>query len=256
MSESAHIKIEKSQGIARIALDRPEHNVLDIQMIKDLDAALADIALDLDLKGVVLSGKGRSFCAGVEVSDHSPEKAPRMIAAFDRIFELMDALEIPTIASVHGACLGGGLELAIACDIVVAAEGALLGQPEVKLGFLPPYAAIRLPELVGQARAIEIITTGRRYSAHEAQVLGLVSHCVPDDRLSETVEGLVADIQNSSPLILRLNKRAVKKHLRLPFPMALQGVNDLFLNTLLKTEDTLEGLKSFEEKRRPEWKNR
>ncbi len=255
MSESNHVKLEKNQAIARIILDRPKHNVLDIQMMNALNTILADVADDQELKGVVISGEGRSFCAGVEVADHKPEKADLMITTFNRIFELIHALEIPTISAVHGACLGGGMELAIACDIVVAAESAVLGQPEIKLGFLPPYAAIRLPQLVGPAKAIEICTTGKRYPAREAQSLGFVSHCVADDLLPDTVERLIAEIQASSPLIVRLNKRAVNAHLAMPFHKALFGVSDLFLNTLMKTQDTLEGIRSFEEKRRPEWKN-
>lgn len=256
MSESEHIRTEVKEGIVRIVLDRPKHNVLDIEMMNALNARLAEIGANSEMKAVVLSGEGRSFCAGVEVADHKPEKVGRMIATFNRIFELIEPLEIPTIAAVHGACLGGGLELAIACDIVVAAESAILGQPEIKLGFLPPYAAIRLPQLVGPARAIEICTTGKRYTAREAQTLGFVSHCVPDEQLAETVDSLVAEISANSPLIIRLNKRAVKNHLGMPFAKALLGVSDLFLNTLMKTRDTLEGIRSFEEKRKPEWQNR
>jgi len=156
---------------------------------------------------------------------------------------------------VHGACLGGGMELAIAADILVASENALFGQPEIKLGFFPPYAAVRLPELVGPARAIEICTTGKRYSAAEAQAMGMAAYCVAADAFDDTLAGLVKEIKHCSPLIIRLNKRAIKQNLGKPFAQAIAGANDLFLNTLMKTGDTLEGIASFEEKRRPEWKN-
>ena len=161
-----------------------------------------------------------------------------------------------TIAAVHGACLGGGMEAAIACDIVVAAKSAVFGQPEIKLGFIPPYAAIRLPHLVKPATTIEIYTTGKRYLAEDAKDMGFIAYCVDDGRLAETTETLVKEIQYCSPLIIRLNKRAVKQHTGLAFPAALQGVSDLFLNTLMKTADTLEGIASFEEKRKPVWKNK
>jgi cyclohexa-1,5-dienecarbonyl-CoA hydratase len=121
---------------------------------------------------------------------------------------------------------------------------------------LPPYAAIRLPHLVGPAKAIEVCTTGKRYTAEEAQRMGFVGHVVEDDSLAEYAEKLIGEIQVNSPLIIRLNKRAVKNHLELDFPDAIQGVSDLFLNTLMKTEDTLEGIRSFEEKRKPEWRNK
>jgi cyclohexa-1,5-dienecarbonyl-CoA hydratase len=155
--------------------------------------------------------------------------------------------------------------VAIACDIVIAAKSAIFGQPEIKLGFFPPYAAIRLPQLVGPAKAIEICTpakaieictTGKRYTAEEAMGLGIVGHVAEDDKLAEYTQKLIGEIQANSPLIIRLNKRAVKQHLAVGLSKAIEGVTDLFLNTLMKTEDTLEGIKSFEEKRRPEWKNR
>jgi cyclohexa-1,5-dienecarbonyl-CoA hydratase len=224
-------------------------------MMSEFNTELEELATDDQLKCVVLNGAGPSFCAGVEVSDHRPDMAPKMIETFNRIFELIDRLEVPVIAAVHGVCLGGGMEVAIACDIIAAAQSAQFGQPEIKLAFLPPYAAVRLPHLVGPSKAIEICTTGKRYSAEEAQQMGMVNYVVADDQLSETTDNLVKEIQYSSPLIIRLNKRAVKKHIGMALPNAIESVSDLFLNTLMKTEDVLEGIKSFEEKRRPVWKN-
>jgi cyclohexa-1,5-dienecarbonyl-CoA hydratase len=256
MAELKHIKVEQSDGVARITFARPKHNVLDIEMMNELNGQLEDMAADNGLKCVAIFGEGPSWCAGVEVADHKPELVDEMIATFNRIFERIDKLEVPTMAVVHGACLGGGLEVAIACDIVVASKSAIFGQPEIKLGFLPPYAAIRLPHLVGPAKAIEVCTTGKRYTAEEAQQMGFVGHVAEDDSLAEYAEKLIGEIQVNSPLIIRLNKRAVKNHLGLDFPNAIRGVSDLFLNTLMKTEDTLEGIRSFEEKRKPEWRNR
>ncbi len=256
MTELKNIQIETSDGVAKITLSRPKHNVFDIEMMRDLNAGLENLLNDPQLKCLVLLGEGPSFCAGVEVNDHKPGKVDDMIATFNRIFELIDRFEVPTIAGAHGACLGGGLELAIACDIIVAADRAIFGQPEIKLGFFPPYAAIRLPSLVGQAKAIEICTTGKRYTAKEAKSMGFVSHTVEDEMFSEAVDKIANEIQVSSPLIIRLNKRAVKQHIGMEFSKALQGVGDLFLNTLMKTEDTFEGIRSFEEKRKPVWKNR
>ena len=256
MTELKYLKIEKDGGIAKITLARPKHNVFDIEMMNELNGELEGLIADDDLKGLVIYGDGPSWCAGVEVADHKPEMADDMISTFNRIFELLDKLEVPTIAAVHGACLGGGMEVAIACDIIVAAQSAFFGQPEIKLGFVPPYAAIRLPHLVGPSKAIEVCTTGKRYTAEEARSMGLVNYAVEDDQFNEAVDKLVKEIKHCSPLIIRLNKRAVKQHLGMPFAQALEGVSELFLNTLMKTEDVLEGIASFEEKRRPEWKNR
>ena len=256
MAEGKFIKVNKEKQVARITLDRPKHNVLDIEMMKEFNLELEKIASDDDLKCVVITGEGRSFCAGVEVSDHTPEKVDEMVFVFNRIFELINLIDIPVIAAVNGACLGGGLEVAIAADIVIASEKAILGQPEVKLGFFPPYAAIRLPELVGTAKAIEICTTGKSYSAADAETMGFVSKAVAIDQFEETVESYIKEISHASPLILKLNKRAVKRHIGTNFHQAVQLSSDYFLNTMMKTKDTLEGIKSFEEKRRPDWKNK
>ena len=256
MSHLKLIKHDIVEGVATLTLDRPKHNVLNIEMMNELNGLLETLANDGALKCVILAASGPSWCAGVEVADHKPEMVDEMIATFNGIFERIHRMPVPTIAAVHGACLGGGMEVAMACDIIVASPKAVFGQPEIKLGFFPPYAAIRLPQLVGPARAVEICTTGRRYKAEAAHRMGLVAHLSGEDNFAETVDSLVGEIKACSPLIIRLNKRAVNAHLGLGFKQALSNVSDLFLNTLMKTEDTLEGIKSFEEKRRPVWKNR
>ncbi len=256
MTELKHLKFEKADDVARITLNRPKFNMMNIEMMDELYGRLEALMNDGDLKCIVLYAEGKHFCTGVEVADHKPDKVADMMAAFNRIFELTELIEVPIIAAVQGYCLGGGMELVIACDVIVAAKGAQFGQLEIKVGFFPPYAAIRLPQLVGPARAIEICTTGKFYSAEEAQLMGMVGYVAEDDRLGETTDKIVKEIQTSSPLIIRLNKRAVSQHLGMDFKPALAGVSDLFLNTLMKTEDTQEGIASYEEKRKPVWKNR
>ncbi len=256
MADLQHLKFEKAEGVARITFARPKHNVFNIDMMKEFIGVLQSLSADAELKCVVLFGEGASWCAGVDVGDHKPEMAGTMIDAFNRSLSLIENLEVPTVAAVHGACLGGGMEYAIACDVVVAGKKAKFGQPEVKLGFLPPYAAIRLPLLVGPAKAIEVCTSGRIYSAEEAQAMGFVGQVTEQDAFFEEVERLVGEFTACSPLILRLNKKAVKDHLGLDFPSAVKKVSSLFLEKLMKTEDTQEGIASFYEKRKPEWKNR
>ncbi len=256
MTELKNLRFGKVDDVARITFARPKHNVLNIEMIKELNTVLEEIIADNELKCVVIFAEGPSWCAGVDVGDHKPDVAEKMMEAFDRIFELIGQINIPTIAAVHGACLGGGMEVAIACDIIVAAKKASFGQPEIKLGFLAPYAALRLPSLVGPAKTIEVCTTGKIYTAEEAQSMGFVTYTVEDDKLTEKVDKLVAEIQACSPLIIRFNKQAVKQHLGMAFPKAVKSINDFFLNKLMKSEDTLEGIKSFEEKRKPVWQNK
>ena len=256
MAEPKFIKIENNGEVARIILDRPKHNVLNIPMMNELNAQLEKIAADDELKCVVITGEGRSFCAGVEVADHSPDNVDEMVATFNRIFELINMIDIPVIAAVNGACLGGGMEVAIACDIVIASEKAIFGQPEIKLGFFPPYAALRLPELVGPAKAIEIVTTGQNYSAQESKDLGFVTKVASVDDFAEAVDKTIKQITMASPLIIRLNKRAVKRHIGTSFFQGVDLISNYFLKTMMKTEDTLEGIASFEERRRPVWKNK
>ncbi len=256
MTELNHLKFEKADGVARITLNRPKFNMMNIDMMSELNGLLEELLKDDELKCLALYAEGKHFCTGVEVADHKPENVDDMIAVFNRIFVLTEQLEVPILAVVQGYCLGGGMELAIACDSIIAAEGAQFGQPEIKVGFFPPYAAMRLPQLIGPAKAIEICTTGKFYSATDARSLGFVGHVVPDDQLAEAADKMIKEITANSPLIIRLNKRAVKHHFGMAFKPALEGVSDLFLNTLMKTEDTLEGIASYEEKRKPEWKNR
>ncbi len=256
MSDLKHLIVDNMESVAHITFKRPKHNVLNIEMMKELNGELEKLITDDNLKCLVIKGEGPSWCAGVEVADHKPGLVDEMVAVFNRIFELINKLDVPTIAAVHGACLGGGMEVAIACDIVLASKNAVFGQPEIKLGFFPPYAAIRLAELVGPAKAIEVCTTGRRYSAEDAKSMGFVSQTVEDESFSEALAKLIKEIQVNSPLIIRLNKRAVRNHIGMDFTKAVESVSDYFLNTMMKTEDTLEGIKSFEERRRPEWKNK
>lgn len=257
MNDSKFIQFSKSEGVARIVFSRPEqHNVFNIAMMNEFIAVMEDLIQDKELKCLVLEAAGKSWCAGLDVGDHKPENAPEMIAVFNKSLKLIGNFEIPTIAAVRGACLGGGMEYAVACDVVIASKRAKFGQPEIKLGFLPPYAAIRLPLLIGPARTIEVCTSGKIYSAEEAQRLGFVSQVAEDDTFESAVNGFVSEIQANSPLIIRLNKQAVKQHLGMAFDDAMDSVSDLFLNKLLKTEDTLEGIDSFYGKRRPVWKNK
>jgi cyclohexa-1,5-dienecarbonyl-CoA hydratase len=257
MTDLEFIKLTKANGVARVVFAKPQqHNVFNIEMMNQFVSVLQALHRDKDLKCVVLLAEGKSWCAGLDVGDHRPENAAEMIAVFNTSLKLIGDFEVPTIAAVRGACLGGGMEYAIACDVVIAGKRAKFGQPEIKLGFLPPYAAIRLPLLVGPAKTIEICTSGKLYSADEARMMGFVSQAVEDEHFEAALEAFIAEIQANSPLIIRLNKRAVTQHSGMAFADAMESVSDLFLNTLLKTEDTLEGIDSFYAKRRPEWKNR
>ncbi len=255
MTEYESIRFDLTDGIARLTLAPPKHNVLNVAMMTEIHTVLDQLRADDKVKCLVIDADGRSWCAGVDVGEHRPEMAELTIGTFDGIFTRLDRLDFPVIAAVHGACLGGGMELAIACDIVCAGAAATFGQPEVRLAFFPPYAAVRLPELVGPAKAIEVCTTGRTYTAREGLEMGFVAHVFPDDELADGVAEFVAAIGASSPLIVRMNKRAVRMAVGKAFADAMPAVNDYYLNTLMKTADATEGIASFEERRAPAWRN-
>src|SRR6266852_6588613 len=191
--DSGHETIQLRLEIrtARITLDRPPLNILDIPMMQALDAALEQVLPKCDF--VIFQGAGpKGFSAGAEIADHAPDRVEKMLSAFHAVFRRLAAAECLTIAGVHGYCLGGGMELATFCDFVIAAESTQFGQPEIKLGCLPPVAMVMLPRLVGPHAALDLILTGRTISAREAQQLGLATRVVPDDQLNAEVDALLA----------------------------------------------------------------
>jgi cyclohexa-1,5-dienecarbonyl-CoA hydratase len=251
-----YIEVNKDNGVMEIILNRPPLNVLNIEMMRELTEALLDADKDVTLKLLLLSGRGKAFSAGVDVGEHHPSRVEEMMESFNGLFFALNRVEAPSIALVRGAALGGGCELALFCDMLLASDKSKFGQPEVKVGFFPPIAAAILPRLVGRSRAMEICVTGRMVTADEAHRWGLVNRLFPDDTFEQDVKKYVDELLASSPLILRFNKRAIDYGHALPFKTGYEKINQLFLRELMKTEDVREGISSFEEKRKPEWKNR
>jgi cyclohexa-1,5-dienecarbonyl-CoA hydratase len=248
-----HLRVSAEGGLRRIDLDRPPLNVLDIAMMRELDAALEAVALDPDASVLLISGRGKAFCAGVDVADHVPERVEEMILVFHGFLERLAALELPTVAALNGAALGGGMELALACDIVLARGGARLGQPEIRLGVFPPFAAAVLPRLVGRAHALELCLSGRTLEAEEGARLGLVQHVYPQETFAEDATRYAADLAGLSRPVLRLAKRAVVRSVGAPLDDALRAVERLYLDELMGLSDAREGLNAFMEKRPPVW---
>jgi cyclohexa-1,5-dienecarbonyl-CoA hydratase len=250
------LKVSCEESIGRIALNRPPVNVLNIQMMREINSVLDAFATDEELKLVQLRAEGKAFCAGVDVADHGPDVVGEMISQFDGIFERLASLPVPSMAVVDGAAIGGGCELVAGCDMVIASMRSKFGQPEIRLGFFPPFAAYALPRLVGRNRAMEICLVGENISAERAEAIGLINKAVEVEKFEEEIRRYEEGIRASSPLIIRLAKKAIVENLNKPFPEAMRALDGLFLDELMKTEDTLEGMASFFEKRRPVWKNR
>ncbi len=252
------VRIERSAGarVATIVLDRPPLNILDLETIERLDAALASLA-DPDLQLVLVRGAGaRAFSAGVAVQDHTADRIAAMLAGLHGAVRRLDALPAVTIAAIHGHCLGGGMELALACDLVLAADDARFGQPEIELGCFPPVAAALYPRRLGAARTLELLLTGRTLSAAEAEALGLVAwRCAAGD-LDAGIARVTAELTAKSAVVMQLTKRAVRAGRDLGFPASLAETERIYLDELAGTADMEEGLAAFLAKRPPVWRHR
>lgn len=253
-----NILYEVKDGVAKIVINRPPYNVLDIPTMREINEALMDVkAREKELKVLLITSSGeKAFSTGVDVKDHTPEKMDEMIDVFHRIFRIMATLEIPTVAAVRGYALGGGCEVVLFCDMVVASEKAQFGQPEIKVGVYPSMVVAWLPRLTGMKKAMEIILTGDSISAQEAERLGLVNRVVPEERFEEEVQRFIERLTDKSPVVLRIAKRAILAGLSGDFETGLENSEVIYKYALMKTEDANEGLKAFLEKRKPEWRGR
>ncbi|HEU5323969.1 MAG TPA: enoyl-CoA hydratase/isomerase family protein, partial [Methylomirabilota bacterium] len=224
MTDFRFIRYLEDYDVARLVLARPPLNIMTVEMLREMTAALDRVASRPALKALVLSGEGKAFSAGVAIDEHLGDRVKEMLEAFHDVFRRLRALTCVTLAAVQGAALGGGAELATFCDVVVAADDATLGQPEIKLGVFPPIAALHYPRRIGVSRALALLLSGDVIDAVEAQRLGLVDTVVPADRLAEAVETQLARFRARSAAVLRLTKRAVTESLGTPFDDALDAL--------------------------------
>lgn len=241
------------EGVAWLTLNHPPLNILTIEMIAELHTALNALAEQPTLKALVLAGNSKAFCAGVDVADHTPERVEPMIRGFGKLVTRLHTLPMPTLAMVQGAALGGGMELALGCDLVLAGASARFGQPEIKLGVFPPIAAALFPQLIGYQQAARLLFSGETIAAEEAARLGLVTYIAADEELGETLENLLKRFRGMSAAALRLTKRAMLHGVDLGGVHALPQIEDLYLDDLMATIDAREGIQAFLEKRQPVW---
>jgi enoyl-CoA hydratase len=253
-----YVRVEREDGVAVLIIDRQEKlNALDPQVTEEIGQSL----LELEAEGprtIIVTGAGeRSFVAGADISAMSvmdPLEAKRFSEIGHAAMALLDRSPVPTIAAIGGFALGGGCEVALACDIRVAAENATFGFPEVSLGILPGMGATqRLPRLIGPALAKELIFTGRRIGAEEAREIGLVNRVVPRGEALSTARELAAEIAANAPLAVRHAKSATNRALDVDLVSGLEYEADQFA-LLFSTEDAREGMGAFAERRKPEFK--
>jgi cyclohexa-1,5-dienecarbonyl-CoA hydratase len=252
----SRLTVEMAPPVARIALSNPPLNIIDIAMMEGLAQALAEVESQAEVSTILLSGKGSSFSAGVDVAAHTPDKVEAMLTKFHAVIRALVGTKKISIAAVRGHCLGGGAELAMVCDMVYTTESAQWGFPEIKLGCYPPVAATALAALIGQKRASELILTGRTITGAEAAAFGLANRAVPDRELAAVVQESVHRLAGLSPSSLAVTKKAIYAWDAMHFDKGLARGEKIYLEELMKTEDALEGVNAFLEKRSPKWKGK
>jgi cyclohexa-1,5-dienecarbonyl-CoA hydratase len=251
------ISTERHGRVATVTLDRPPLNVLDLDALRGLGDAITALAGDPELTLVFLRGAGpRAFSAGTAVQDHVPDRVAAMLAAIHGAVRALRALPAITVAAVHGLCLGGGMEIAMSCDLVIATGDSRFGQPEVDLGCFPPVAAALYPARLGAARTLALLLLGGSLSAAEAERQGLVQRLLPEGGLAAGCRALEEELAGKSAPVLRLIKRAVAAGRRLPAEEALAECERLYLEEIAPLADMREGIAAFLEKRRPAWQHR
>lgn len=253
-----HLLLTKESGYAVVQFNRPEVlNAINIQLMVELVDALEMLDKDDEVRCIVLTGNEKAFAAGADIKEMADASAMEMLqrdqfARWDRIRKIKK----PLIAAVSGFALGGGCELMMTCDIVVASESAKIGQPEINLGVIPGAGGTqRLTRAVGKVKAMEMVLTGKTIDAQEALQWGLINKVVPVEYYLQEAKDLAKEIAGKAPVAVKLAKESVLKAFDTTIESGLEFERKNFY-LLFSSEDQKEGMKAFIEKRKPEWKGK
>ncbi|HIU25021.1 MAG TPA: enoyl-CoA hydratase/isomerase family protein [Candidatus Copromorpha excrementigallinarum] len=255
-----NILFEVKEGIGYVTVNRPKAlNALNTEVLTELDDVFRRIDDDDRVKAVIVTGSGRAFVAGADIAQMSELNGIEgrdMTIQGQKVMELIEAVNKPVIAAVNGFALGGGCELAMACDIRMASDKAKFGQPEVNLGIIPGYGGTqRLPRLVGKGMAKKLIYSAEMIDAQEAYRIGLVEYVIPADELMAEAEKLAKTIMSKAPIAIKMAKVAVNNGLNTDLKTGVQFEAEAYTSTFV-SEDRVEGMKAFVEKRPAEFKGK
>lgn len=255
-----YVKYEVKDAIGILTISREKAlNAINKQVLDEIAAALEEIEADKDLRGLIITGAGRAFVAGADIASQSvmnPEESYNWGANGNRVFRRFELLDIPVVAAVNGFALGGGCELALSTDYIIAGEKAKFGQPEVGLGITPGFGGTqRLPRKIGISKAKELLFSGRMITAQEAFELGLADKVVPQEELMDKTMEMMESFKKNAPIAVAHVKKAVNEGMQLDIDGGIKTENKYF-SECFATEDQKEGMKAFLEKRPAEFKNR
>jgi len=259
--EFKYIIYEKSEGIATITLNRPEAlNAFNKEVVDEVLQALEDVKKDESVRVLVLTGAGeKAFSAGADIKamkGMNSLKARELSLMGEKLCSALENLEKPVIAAINGYALGGGLEVAMACDIRIASEKARMGQTEINIGLIPGWGGTqRLTRLIGKTKAKELVFTGKIIDAKTAEQLGLVNMAVPTDKFRETVRQSAAELAAKAPVALKVAKALINKGADMSLDAAIALEREGF-GVVASTEDLQEGVSAFMEKRKPVFKGK
>ncbi len=239
----------------RITLADPPLHILDIEMLGELQNALANVRNDRHCLIIDAQGE-KAFSAGASVQDHIGDRVIEMLRRFHDCFRMLARLKLTTVALVRGAALGGGCELAMGCDLILASDRARFGQPEINLGVFPPVAAYQLSHHIAERRGLELLLTGDPIDAATAERIGLINAVFPVAEFDAKANDWLARLYRHSPSSLRFAKKAFRLSQNFDFEERLARVERMYLEELMKSEDANEGLAAFIEKRKAVWKGR
>lgn len=257
LANTNRVLVNLDAPFARLKLSHGKQNVIDFQMMDEFTAAIEKIEERPGISTIVVTGEGEHFSSGVDIPSHTPDKVETMLKKFHGAVRRLVRTPKVTLAIVRGYCLGGGAELAMACDIAITTESAHWGFPEIKLGCYPPVAAAALAVIVGQKRAAELILTGRTLDGREAAQIGLANCALPAGKeFTEAVSQCEQRLRALSPAALAHAKRALYAWDAAHFEKGLAKAEDIYLKELIQTEDAQEGIRAWMEKREPVWKGK